>query len=587
MSNSSPPVTKSNPSKPKDDLTTRRIRVFTQRYGEKALELAIHAAFPLTITSDLLYCLRETFVKDCPWYAVGDIAASGLCKTIGYDLYEMEDETKHGLLDLLLKDKKIVKQRLRELIEDAEDETINDLIKRLHKNKNSKNSRFRELSDFMAKYILNRFKEEKNSYRKEWIPLSYLMASSQDENTENAVDAIKKQLKQLLESLPEYNEERIKWEELKNKYVDALQEEGLTPLLEKPSQDDNSESELTDSELTEEEKQIAASTGVKLKPFEYEVTVISPSFEFETVTVNNRGETINTEQHRAIYYVEYLGEKVGEPAELKLEMVAIPGGTFEMGSPEDEPKRRNDESPQHTVTVQPFFMSKYLVTQAQWRFVAQLPQVERELESEPSEFKGDDLPVELVSWYDAVEFCARLSNHTGRRYSLPTEAEWEYACRAVTTTPHSGSNVAPGGTPHNRADSPFHFGETITGDLANYNASKTFANEAKGEYREKTTPVGQFPPNTFGLYDMHGNVDEWCLDDYHDNYEDAPTDGSAWFDEENNNLSQKQGRTVLRGGSWYLNPNYCRSASRDLNYDSRDNYNFNIGFRVVCAVGRT
>ncbi|MEM6403720.1 MAG: formylglycine-generating enzyme family protein, partial [Cyanobacteria bacterium P01_D01_bin.116] len=329
---------------------------------------------------------------------------------------------------------------------------------------------------------------------------------------------------------------------------------------------DNSESELTDFELAEEERQIAASTGVNLKPFEYEVTVISPSFEFETVTVDNRGEVINTEQHRAIYYVEYLGEKVGEPAELKLEMVAIPRGTFKMGSPEDEPRRSRNESPQHTVTVQPFFMSKYLVTQAQWRKVAQLPKENRELKPEPSKFKGDDLPVEQVDWYEAVEFCDRLSKYTGRTYSLPTEAEWEYACRAGTTT-------------------PFHFGETITSDLANYNASETFANEAKGEHRKETTPVGQFPPNAKGLHDMHGNVWEWCLDDHHDNYEGAPTDGSAWFDEENDNLSQKQGISVRRGGSWFNYSKYCRSASRKHS-PPRDNYNYLIGFRVVCAVGR-
>ncbi|MEM6402365.1 MAG: formylglycine-generating enzyme family protein, partial [Cyanobacteria bacterium P01_D01_bin.116] len=330
---------------------------------------------------------------------------------------------------------------------------------------------------------------------------------------------------------------------------------------------DNSESELTDFELAEEERQIAASTGVNLKPFEYEVTVISPSFEFETVTVNIRGETINTEQHRAIYYVEYLGEKAGEPAELKLEMVAIPGGTFEMGSPEDEPKRRNDESPQHTVTVQPFFMSKYLVTQAQWRKVAQLPKENRELKPEPSRFTGDDLPVEKVNWYEAVEFCDRLSKYTGRTYSLPTEAEWEYACRAGTTT-------------------PFHFGKTISSDLGNHEASTIFANEAKREHRERTTPVGQFSPNAFGLYDMHGNVWEWCLDDYHENYEDAPTDGSAWFDEENDNLSQKQGQASLRGGSWLSLSKNCRSASR-LPFNTRDLNLKDFGFRVVCAVGRT
>ncbi len=233
-----------------------------------------------------------------------------------------------------------------------------------------------------------------------------------------------------------------------------------------------------------------------------------------------------------------------------------------MGSPKDEPKRYYSESPQHTVTVEPFLIGKYPVTQTQWRFVAQLPQIKQELKTDPSNFKGDNLPVEQVSWYDAVEFCLRLSNYTGREYHLPSEAEWEYACRAGSTT-------------------PFHFGETITGDLANYDTRSVYANEPKEQYRGETTPVGQFPANTFGLYDMHGNVWEWCLDDGHTNYEGAPTDGSAWIKNENDDRSQIK---VLRGGSWDSNPQICRSACRDDLYpEYRSLLN---GFRVVCAMAQ-
>ena len=212
-------------------------------------------------------------------------------------------------------------------------------------------------------------------------------------------------------------------------------------------------------------------------------------------------------------------------------------------------------------------MSKHPVTQEQWRFVAQLDRVNREMKPDPSRFKGDKRSVEYVSWYDAVEFCDRLSNYTGRPYTLPSEAQWEYACRAGTTT-------------------PFYFGDTITSDLANYCASSIFADEPKGEYRQETTPVGQFPPNAFGLYDMHGNVDEWCLDDWHDNYEGAPRDGSAWLND-NDNLSQKKGGAMLRGGSWNDDPGFCRSASRD-NYTRAARVSFlnRVGFRVVCGVGR-
>jgi formylglycine-generating enzyme required for sulfatase activity len=230
-----------------------------------------------------------------------------------------------------------------------------------------------------------------------------------------------------------------------------------------------------------------------------------------------------------------------------------------MGSPEDEEGRRDSEGPQHEVTfANTFFMAKYPITQAQWRAVAAMPQVERELNSAPSRFKGDNRPVEQVTWYDVVEFCARLSQHTGRDYRLPTEAEWEYACRAGTTT-------------------PFHFGETITSDLANYRANVTYGSGPKGEYRRQTTEVGSFPANAFGLYDMHGNVIEWCQDWWHENYEGSPTDGSTWQEGDST-------RRVLRGGSWDDLPEYCRSAFRDGL--APDDTSDDVGFRVVCGGAR-
>jgi formylglycine-generating enzyme required for sulfatase activity len=276
--------------------------------------------------------------------------------------------------------------------------------------------------------------------------------------------------------------------------------------------------------------------------------------------VNYSQIDIHRSRRQAQHFIEDLGNGV------QLEMVAIPEGNFIMGSPEDELERSSSESPQHLVSIQQFFMGKYPVTQAQWKVVAAMPQVNRELDADPSNFKGANRPVEQVSWYDAVEFCSRLSQHTGKSYSLPSEAEWEYACRAGTTT-------------------PFHFGETITTDLANYDANYIYGAGVKGTYREETTVVGSFGvANAFGLYDMHGNVWEWCLDDWHDNYEGAPTDGSAWLDD-NDNLYQKQGSVVLRGGSWFNYPKLCRSAFR-FNDDYRALHDFNIGFRVVCAAGR-
>ena len=277
------------------------------------------------------------------------------------------------------------------------------------------------------------------------------------------------------------------------------------------------------------------------------------SFNFEVVAVNRRGEEIKRETKQAQYFTEELGNGV------TLELVAIGGGSFLMGSLLGE--GFDDEKPQHQVNVPSFFMSKYPVTQAQWRSVAAMPKVERDLKLAPAHFPGDSLPVECVSWYDAVEFCARLSQKRGREYRLPSEAEWEYACRAGTTT-------------------AFHFGETITSALANYNGSRTYASEASGEWREQTTRVGSFAANAFGLYDLHGNVFEWCADNWNENYEGAPSDGKAWLNEKN-----KDYRPV-RGGSWDYLGEGCRSACRSYICPDID-INISIGFRVVCSAART
>jgi formylglycine-generating enzyme required for sulfatase activity len=274
------------------------------------------------------------------------------------------------------------------------------------------------------------------------------------------------------------------------------------------------------------------------------------SFDFETVTVNHRGEIIERETKQTQYFNENFGE------DITLEMVVIPGGIFMMGSLEGE--GYNSEKPQHEVIVESFRLGKYPVTQAQWKAVSAFTQANRELKPNPSYFTGDNHPVERVSWEDAVEFCDRLSQYTGRTYRLPSEAEWEYACRAGTTT-------------------PFHFGETITTDLANYDGNSTYGNGVKGVYRKETTEVGSFGvANNFGLYDMHGNVWEWCQDNWHSNYEGAPTDGNAWLDNE-----ESSDRKLLRGGSWHYDPDYCRSAYR--HYNCLGYYVSNIGFRVVCS----
>jgi formylglycine-generating enzyme required for sulfatase activity len=240
---------------------------------------------------------------------------------------------------------------------------------------------------------------------------------------------------------------------------------------------------------------------------------------------------------------------------LPLQMVLVPGGKFLMGSPDGEPERFDNEDPQHEVTVPQFFMGRYPITQAQWKAVAALPKANRSLEKDPSHFKGNDLPVDSVSWNDAVEFCARLEKHTKRPYRLPSEAEWEYACRAGTKT-------------------PFCFGKTITTEVANYDGQK-------GEDRERTTPVNDFGiANAFGLSDMHGNVWEWCADPYHENYNGAPTDGQPW-----SGKNEERELHVLRGGSWVTFPGGCRSACRvRCAPHVSDSHG---GFRVCCSSPRS
>jgi formylglycine-generating enzyme required for sulfatase activity len=272
------------------------------------------------------------------------------------------------------------------------------------------------------------------------------------------------------------------------------------------------------------------------------------TFEFEVVTVDATAKEISRHRRIAKYYTEDLGNSV------TMEMVAIPSGHFLMGS---KPKEGNpDEHPQHPVTVKAFFMGKYPVTQAQWKAVAALPKVKQSLNPNPSKFKGANRPVENVSWHEAVEFCARLRKKTGRHYRLPSEAEWEYACRAGTTT-------------------PFHFGETLTPFLANCSGGDS--PKTTNQHRKETTPVGHFGlANAFGLYDMHGLVWEWCADPWHKNYEGAPNDGSVW------ETGGDMHRRVLRGGSWSFSPESCRSASRSWN--EADGGLRICGFRVVATL---
>ena len=280
-----------------------------------------------------------------------------------------------------------------------------------------------------------------------------------------------------------------------------------------------------------------------------------PLQRFATSTCLLRQEGGRWSMERRPLQVEGYREDLSEG--VALTMVKIPAGSFLMGSPEDEPERLECEGPQHDVTLGSFFMAQTPITQAQWRAVAGWQKVERDLKPDPSIFKGANLPVEQVSWFDALEFCRRLSQRTGQRYGLSSEAQWEYACRAGSTT-------------------PFHFGATLTPELANYDGIHVYGNGPKGTYREQTIEVASFPANGWGLHDMHGNVSEWCEDHWDDSYIFAPCDNQPWLIP----AAAADEPRLLRGGSWGYFPGDCRSASRCLGQPV-DAYS-DVGFRVVC-----
>jgi formylglycine-generating enzyme required for sulfatase activity len=289
-------------------------------------------------------------------------------------------------------------------------------------------------------------------------------------------------------------------------------------------------------------------------------------FEFETVTTDERGKIVSRSLKQARYFTEELEPSkflgIARHPKATLQMVEIPAGEFMMGSPMNEKNRDRSEGPQHRVKVPRFFMGRFEVTEAQWRCL--MP------DNDVLFPKGANFPVSSVMWTKAQRFCRQLSEQTGRTYRLPSEAEWEYACRAGTTT-------------------PFYDGVT---------ADRSVASNARfeGKLDPYTTPVGCFPANAFGLHDLHGNGWdwEWCIDQWHDDYKGAPTNGSAWV-KMPESAWVSDGRTVdyrvVRGGTYWVEgegsveeqnlPSWAiRSAARARKQVS-------VGsayFRVVCAV---
>ncbi|MDB9413797.1 SUMF1/EgtB/PvdO family nonheme iron enzyme [Microcystis aeruginosa] len=512
-----------------------RLRLFEEENEPNTRELAKRAAFPLSLSPNLLYYLRQHQDKNnqAPWYAIADILLSSLVRKIDRELYEMSPDVRKLLLE------KLTPEELKSLAY--------------------------QLQTYIQEQIGDYCSQSVYWQNQQWLALAYLKPSQ-------AVNEIKQVLAEAIK-----NNNRVRLVRLtallKNLSAALADYEPLLLLNEPIAAYSRGDLNHVGNvlQLSPEDE------GTLQKRLIDEVAAIVPYnenlflFTAETVLVNKTGQVIERKPVKAYFYDENLPE-VGnwEKAQNYIRMMYIPQGEFWMGTEDEEIERLvkkfgwdgfRREKPPHLVKVPAFHISQTPITQAQWRAIAATAKIDIDLETNPSKFKGDELPVERVNWYEATEFCKRLSRETKREYRLPSEAEWEYACRAGTTT-------------------PFYFGETITGELANYDASNTYAEEAKGEYRRQTTPVGQFPPNAFGLYDMHGNVWEWCADTWHDNYDGAPTDGSAWTKNGNDNYSP------LRGGSWYYYPIFCRSAFR-FHYLRRGSFYSYLGFRVVCGAGRT
>jgi formylglycine-generating enzyme required for sulfatase activity len=354
------------------------------------------------------------------------------------------------------------------------------------------------------------------------------------------------------------------WIKLLVKPTNSTSIESIPSPSESPVQADRAVIESNAPTLTSEPSKTPDSENTKILPSKNPPSI--RQVEFSTVKINTAGNISGYVMRKTKVYSENLGNG------MLLEMALIPGGKFLMGSPskEKESNYGDSEKPQHWVTVPRFWIGRFEVTQSQWRQVASMQKISIDLADNPSHFEGQDSPVERISWDEAIEFCERLNRETSRAYRLPSEAEWEYACRA-------GKNT------------PFSFGENISPAIANYNANIPYgdrgrylfaAGPSRGRYSTSTTNVGGFPANDFGLYDMHGNVSEWCQDSWLPAYDDrSPTDGSARL---HRNVNQWQNYHSVRGGSWASSAGQCRSAVR---YGETAIYSSDtVGFRVACSL---
>ena len=518
------PKTTSAHFKLDDPYAVEKIARFAKRFDdqESYQQLVGYAALPLVLTPELLHYLRQRFLPRLSYVAEVDLLLSELCHEAGYETYIMESDVRAAALG-----------RLRE---EGGAETMRQAARLLY-------NYTLQTAQMMPSFNPYELQAQR------WAALAFLDdgrvakeiteafcggAAAGEYRSASAAEFLR--LSRLAQELaPELR-----------RYPELIEyAETVTDLLRQP---DAVAPERIGKRYRVHEKTLPDLSLLKPTP--------TPSLE-------GKSAVVTLDERQDVELPSWEGLEVGstwtEPI-TGMEFVYIPPGRFMMGSPKNEKGRYDDESPVHKVHfAEGFWMGKYPVTQAEWQTI---------MGNNPSNFKGERRPVENISWDDCQEFLKKLNEAAtsvethGRAslpFRLPSEAEWEYACRAGTTT-------------------PFSFGETISTDQANYDGNSTYGNGKKGVYRQQTTDVGSFPPNAWGLCDMHGNVWEWCADTWHDNYNEAPNDGSIW-----GSLNDKKAK-VLRGGSWFDDPGIVRSALRSR--VSPVSRGYDQGFRVVVGVGR-
>ncbi|MEM7771668.1 MAG: formylglycine-generating enzyme family protein [Cyanobacteria bacterium P01_A01_bin.37] len=510
-------------ARPLPDSGEERFLLFSETASAIAKQLAgLMSLGP--VSPEITHLIQEKLLPQSGAVHVAEVFLSGLLEQTEDDGYRFVSGVKEQLQKTILKvDEKLVFHVLSEYISERHNRTTREFRAFLQRHREWTDGQWNEAFETSGfAELRQRLKDEDIQGHQAFTP---------EESDENSA------LNSLVEedSATDAIEDNNLWTETLEDIPDDINPQAFPPFKTLEFEQATVLVPREGSDTVEFQTQQVEVITIELDKTVAETKEIQ-KFGFSVSAFDARGN-LKHWQGEAWKWDEDLGE------EINLEMVYVPSGEFWMGTSYSV-IGESCERPPHRVMVPEFYMGRYPITQIQWRMIASLSPISREIDPDPSSFKGDNRPVEQVNWYDAVEFCERLSRETRRAYRLPTEAEWEYACRAETST-------------------AYHFGIIINKKLANYKAGST-------------VPVNQLNiANAFGLSEMHGNIQEWCQDYWHDSYTGAPTDGSAWL------TPDKSEMRILRGGSWINNQKNCRSASRNKLNPHRHN---NSGFRVVCGV---